>query len=192
MRVAREVRGIINLAAADGGGANANARQAPPSPCAYPPYVKKIKSSHAAARSTSGPPAAATAAAVSGNTVVIGAEGRPATAAAVTVSAPCLAAWHRREGPGTVGAGAEGHRFGGAAMEGPAAFGEGAGAPGEGSLDVLAGGGMGSHRVIQAAVPLGTRKVPLQILVRFFDAMLLLFACRCSFLGRIDLFRASG
>lgn len=68
----------------------------------------------------------------------------------------------KEEGPGAIGAGAEGHRFGGVAMGVAAAL----GAEEESySLEMLGAGTMGSHRVVQAAVPLGTKKVPLQILV---------------------------
>ena len=66
---AGEPRGIIDLAAAEAGGdAKVNTRQArPPSPCAYPPYVKGADN-HAACTSSS-----IAAAAAPGNPPAVGA-----------------------------------------------------------------------------------------------------------------------
>lgn len=50
---------------------------------------------------------------------------------------------------------------------GVATHGSGMAGPHPTPLEMLGEGGMGSYRVIQAAVPLGTRKVALQTLVSF-------------------------
>eukprot|EP00903_Cladosiphon_okamuranus_P011016 g10405.t1 len=140
---------------ADGGDANAgedaSRRRRAPSPCAYPTYVKGKRND-----------AAPVGAYAFGSSM--GAEGgrRQATAVAVTVFPPSApsAARRRGGGPAAVGGGAEGQRFKVAAMGTAAA----SGGAREDALDVLGEGGMGSHRVVQAAVPLGTKKVQLQIL----------------------------
>lgn len=132
-------------------GGDLDARRSPASPRAYPSYVKRSK-------------VTVSGAAVSGKSTALEGGERQALShatAAAAMPAP-VAARGRREGPGSIGAGAEGHRFSGAAMGDQLAS---VGAAKD-TLDVLGGGGMGTHQVIQAAIPLGTKKVPLQISVR--------------------------